>query len=92
METVCEYTDGTMYVSSDQQKWINRIRRLSEERPDDVSVIRWPDQNDGCIYCTVPAEWLKISPPKQVNMTDEQRQAASERMKAMVAKQKERRV
>lgn len=80
-----------MWVSSDQQKIINRVRKLAAEHPDEVTVKAQPEQNDGCIYATMPAEWLRLSPPIKREMTEEQRQAASERMKAMVQKQKEQR-
>lgn len=88
IETACNYTDKTMFVSSDQQKWINRIRKLKSEHPEQVKILYEPEQNDGCIYATVPAEWLRITPPRASTMTDEQKQMASERMKALVEKQK----
>ena len=71
-----------MYVSSDQKRIINRIRKYKEQYPDAVRIIRDPEQNDGCIYATVPAEWLKIVPPRAVNMTDEQKAELAERLKA----------
>ena len=90
MEVCCEYTDDKiMWVSADQQKVINRIRKLKEQYPDDVTIEIEPQDNDGCIYARMPADWLKISPPLTRTMTDEQRQAASERMKRMNAMQKE---
>ena len=93
METCCEYLDDkVMWVSSDQQKIINRVRKLAEAYPDSVTIKRQPEQNDGCIYATMPAEWLRLMPPRKVEMTDEQRQVASERMKALVQKQKEQRL
>lgn len=88
METVCNYTDKTMFVSSDQQKIINRVRKLAEQYPDQVTIRNHPEQNDGCIYATMPAEWLKLSPPIKREMTDEQRLAASERMKELAQKRK----
>ena len=84
METCCEYTDGTMWVSSDQQKIINRVRKLKEQCPDEVRIIKQPEENDGCIYATVPAEWLKIAPKRAVNMTEEQKRLAAERLRAMM--------
>ena len=92
METTCEYLDDKiMWVSSDQQKIIHRVRKLAESYPDKVTIKHQPEQNDGCICATMPAEWLKLSPPIRREMTDEQRQAASERMKTLTQKQKERR-
>ena len=88
METVCNYTDKTMFVSSDQQRIINRVRKLADQYPDQVTIRKHPEQNDGCIYATMPAEWLKLSPPIKREMTDEQRLAASERMKELAQKRK----
>ena len=82
METTVSYTCETMFVSSDQLKWINRIRKLKEEHPDEVTILEQPETNDGCIYAKVPAEWLKIGPPRTVTMTEEQKQRNTERLKA----------
>ena len=81
IETCCEYTSDIMYVSSDQKRIINRIRKYKEQYPDAVRIIRDPEQNDGCIYATVPAEWLKIAPPRAINMTDERKAELAERLK-----------
>lgn len=93
METCCEYLDDkVMWVSSDQQKIINKVRKLAEAYPESVTIKREPETNDGCIYATMPADWLKLSPPIRREMTDEQRQAASERMKRLAQNQKEQRI
>lgn len=81
METSCSYTDKTMYVSSDQQRIINKVRKLAQQHPDDVAVIRYPEQNDGCIYASMPSEWFKISPPRQIEMSDERKAELSERLR-----------
>lgn len=81
METCCEYLDKTMYVSSDQQKIINRVRKLAEQYPDQVTIKNQPEQNDGCIYATMPADWLKLSPPRTVEMSDERKAELAERLK-----------
>lgn len=87
METCCEYTDKTLFVSSDHQKWINRIRKLAEAYPRDVTIENKPEDNDGCICATMPAEWLRISPPRKVDMTDERKAELAERLKMMREKQ-----
>ena len=43
--------------------------------------MREPEDNGGTIYAQVPATWLYVRKPKQVNMTEEQRAAAAERLK-----------
>ena len=68
METCFNYCGDKGYMSSDERKWIGRIRR---------------ENNDGCIYAELPKEWLQVRPPKKMNYTDEQRQILSDRMKQM---------
>lgn len=88
METCCEYTDKTLFVSSDHQKWINRIRKLSEQYPDEVTIKNRPEDNDGCICATMPSEWLRISPPRKVDLSEERKAELSERLRMAREKQK----
>ena len=83
METCFNYCGDKGYMSSDERKWIGRIRRLKEQHPDEVRIITEPEDNDGCIYAELPKEWLQVRPPKKMNYTDEQRQEMSDRMKQM---------
>ena len=80
METCCNYTGKTMYVSTDERWLINRILKFAEQKPDDVNILAMPENNDGCLYCAVPADWLKITPPTKREFTEEQRTALAERM------------
>ena len=82
METCFNYTDrNTAYFSSDERKMVSRIRKLSEQYPEEVHIISGPEDNDGCIYCTLPADWLKIGPKRKCNLTDEQRAALADRLR-----------
>lgn len=84
METCFNYTDrDRAYFSSDERKWITRIRKLKEQHPDQVRIIREPEENDGCIYCELPVEWLKVSPKREVIITEEKREKLAERMRMM---------
>lgn len=61
------------------QKWINKVKKLKEEHPDDVKI--FAENEDGSICARLPIKYLKISAPRKVS--DEQRQAASERFKKL---------
>lgn len=74
------------FFSSDEQKWINRIHKLKEQHPDEVTIIRQPEVNDGCIYCKLPTSWLRIAPPRKIDMTDERRAEFAARMRTMNAR------
>lgn len=84
METCCNYTSDTMFVSTDERWMINRIMRFAEKHPGAVAIIKEPQDNDGCLYCKMPSNWLKITPPVKRELTDEQRAAAAERFKNYV--------
>ena len=82
METACGYLDDKkMWISSDERKIINRVTALSEQYPDEMTILKRPEENDGCIYAQCPANWLKISPKKRVELSDEERAVRSERLK-----------
>lgn len=66
------------YFSSDELRWINKIHKLKDTHPDDVEILKEPEDNDGCIYCKLPVSWLKIQPPR--NLTDEERQTIANRL------------
>lgn len=84
METCINYcNDKKAFVSSDERRWINRVRKLNEEYPEEVRIIRQPEKNDGCIYATVPIKWVRVNPPKKVNLTEEQKDELRKRAKHM---------
>ena len=68
METSISYTTkDRAYVSSDERKWINRIRILQKKYPGEVYILKQPEENDGCIYATVPVSYVKIQPKRQLS-------------------------
>lgn len=81
METVFNIIDDHAWFSSDDRKWINKIRKLKQSHPDDIEMIAEPETNDGCIYCKINAKWLRIQPPIKRELTVEQRAAAADRLK-----------
>lgn len=89
METSCSYVDGNAYFSSDERKWHSRIRKLAEDHPDEVIIIRQPEDNDGCIYAKMPASWFKIQPKFKREYSDEQRAMFRERMAKLRGKTKD---
>lgn len=87
METYFAYTDKKQaFFSSDERRWINKIMRLKEQYPDQVEILAEAATNDGCLYCKLPVEWLKIAPKRRVNMSDEQRSANAERLAKLRSK------
>ena len=66
-------------VTLTQGRYKGRIEKLAEEYPDECEVVA--RNKDGSIFAHIPVGWVKIGPPR--NVSDEQRQQASERMIAM---------
>lgn len=76
-------------VCSSEQKWINKILKLSGQHPEAVKIIYYPEDNHGVILAKVPKSWMKLTPPRQVNYTDEQKAAMAERLAAAREKRAE---
>ena len=83
-ETGVEYisTESHATFFSSEIKWINKIQRLKEKYPDDVEITYDPDDNGGVIVAHIPKSWMKIAPPKKVNLTDDQKAERAERMRS----------
>ena len=64
----------------------SKLLRLAENYPDEVKVKA--ENSDGSLFAHVPVNYIKISPPKK--MSEEQREAASERFKQMWKDKQER--
>ena len=84
METCLNYTDrDKAYFSSDERRFITKIRKLKEKYPEQVRIIKQPEDNDGCIYCQIPVEWFKVAPKRSVS--DEQKEKSRALMEQLHA-------
>lgn len=72
--------DDYCFVFTAERKFINRLKELAEEYPDEVE-IQYINE-DGSTGARVPSNWFRfVKPPTKRNYTEEQRKAMSERMK-----------
>lgn len=71
----------TATVCFSQGRFINKIKSLKEKYPDDVNII--VENTDGSIVAHIPTKWVKIMPPRQVDITDERREELRQRMESM---------
>ena len=79
METCFNYVDKDIaYFSSDERKWINKIHKLKSQYPDEITILAEPETNDGCIYCKLPSNCLRLHFKRAVS--EEQRSATLERL------------
>ena len=83
MENVLEFISGTRTatVTFTNQKHINRIKKLYEERKDDFKYFH--ENTDGSICAKIPLKWIKISPTKRNSRiyTEEEKRKIAERLK-----------
>lgn len=80
-ETCIERIAGDSYctVYTSERKNMNKLVSLLNKYPNEVKLI----SNDGeSVMVHVPADWMQfVRPPKKMNLTEEQRKAAAERLK-----------
>ncbi len=81
-ENMVEFISGTRTatVTFTNQKHINRIKKLYEERKDDFKY--FTENKDGSICAKIPLKWIKINPGSKEGriMTEEQKEAARIRL------------
>lgn len=66
-------------VCTGQMVWKNRLAKLAREHPDQVEHLI--TNLDGSVVYHVPKAWVKISPPRKINMSEEQKAASVERLR-----------
>ena len=81
-ENMIEFISGarTATVTFTNQKHINRIKKLYEERKDDFKY--FVENPDGSICAKLPLKWIKINAGSKEGrvMTEEQKEAARIRL------------
>ena len=81
-ENMVEFISGTRTatVTFTNQKHINRIKKLYEERKDDFKYFK--ENKDGSICAKIPLKWIKINAGSKTGrvMTEEQKEAARIRL------------
>jgi len=78
-ENVIEFFTNadTATVTFHQGRYKNRIRKLAEDKPDEVTILS--DEN-GFLVAKIPVKWIRIGVPRTVNMTDDQKAELAERL------------
>lgn len=78
-ETIINFNEeeGSASVFTYNKPLIKKLTALSQER-DDIAVEIGDEE---CATFTVPKKWVKVSPPRQVNYTEEQKKQLAERLK-----------
>jgi len=91
-ENMIEFISGTRTatVSFTNQKHINRMKKLYEERKDEFKYFK--ENQDGSICAKIPLKWIKVNAGalpgtgKKRDMTEEQKEELRQRLAAGRAK------
>ena len=69
MDNSIEFFRGaeTALVTFSHGRFINQIKELAERFPEDVQVLRVPEENCGYLLARVPVRYIKIRPPMQMS-------------------------
>lgn len=80
-ETIYEHISGADYFTvTAAERWsVGMIKRLKEKSPDSVEIVA--ENKDGSIVARFPQEWMRISPKRKRELTDEQRKELADRLK-----------
>lgn len=84
-ETALNYLaeDEHLTFCTCEKKWINRINKLKEEYPDDVDITDYPESNHGYMVVHLPKSWFTIRVPRKVELSEEEKQRRSERLRSL---------
>lgn len=81
-ENVIEFLRGseTALVTFSQGRYISQVKALAERFPEDVQILKQPEDNCGYLLARLPVRYIKLRPPMQ--MSQEQRDALAKRARA----------
>lgn len=72
--------DKRATVSFTTERFKTRVKDLAEKYPDECQIVA--ENLDGSICAYIPVRWIKISPPKSRDLTEEQKKEIAERLSA----------
>ena len=74
MENVIEFLNGQKRatVTLSQGRYKTKVEKLAKERPDECKILA--RNSDGTILAHVPTSWVKISPPRKVEMSEDRKE------------------
>ena len=82
-ECVIEWIRGDKEVTvtfASHTKYNTKVRKLAEQNPEDVKIVA--ENPDGSIVAHLPLSYIKVNKPKQMNYSEEQKEAMRERLKS----------
>lgn len=80
-ETIISYNqaESTASVFTFEPRKIRALRKCAEDHPEECKIVR--EGPEEAVEFEVPKKWIKVKPPKKLDLTEEQREVLRERMK-----------
>lgn len=81
-ETIINYNQAESEASvwTFDPKVIRTLRKMAEERPDECKVVKeGPEES---VEFSVPKKWVKVKPPKKMELSEERKAQMAEHLKA----------
>lgn len=80
-ETSVDYLtcDDYAVFYSGETKWINKMRQYAKQYPTEVRI---QQDNDWGLIAHIPRNWMKITPPRKLNLNAEELERRKERLKS----------
>lgn len=78
---------GEVEISSENRAWNTRLLKLAEQFPDQVRIIRMPEDNYGMLYATAPQEWF-LPRPRRVLSEEAKAKAVQNLQNARLSEEK----
>ena len=68
-ENVLEFLRGsqTALVTFSQGRYISQVKTLAERFPEDVQILKLPEDNHGYLLACLPVRYIKLRPPVQMS-------------------------
>lgn len=76
-------SDDHAWLSTDERKWVTWAKKMAKEYPDEVQIKS--EFKDGTITVAIPKSWFKLSPPKKIFLTEEERNRRAERLRNTIS-------
>lgn len=78
-ENAIEFLRGqkTATITLSSKRLRNRIYTYQKKYPDDVEIL---SDKDGVLYAHIPTSWIRLVPPQQRTLSEEEKEAARIRL------------
>ena len=87
IDTGISYSGGEwMYISTNERRIMTMVRKLAEKKPERCVIVKRPEDNDGIIYAKFDPKFLRLTAPREIHLTDEERMEMAEKFRRNIGR------